>query len=267
MRTMLLTLALLALSGCQTPAPVAERIVSLVDGQTLTPTQLAQRLAASPRVIVGERHDNPRHQQIAHWLLLQMSALRPQGSVLLEMLTPDQQAGVAAARQPSLSDAQVVARLQWSSGWPWAQYGPLVRSALQGGYPLLAANLGSEALAEIRRRPRLPPGALSTQDAVQIEISAALRGAHETLDSTQLTQRLAVQQWRDRRMAQALLAAPLPALFITGAFHARRDLGVPLHIEDEEPLTEVSVLILAPPGARVGEAQADYVWYTASARL
>lgn len=67
MRTMLLTLALLALSGCQTPAPVAERIVSLVDGQTLTPTQLAQRLAASPRVIVGERHDNPRHQQIAHW--------------------------------------------------------------------------------------------------------------------------------------------------------------------------------------------------------
>ncbi|MDA6075903.1 hypothetical protein O0544_00305 [Edwardsiella anguillarum] len=53
---------------------------------------------------------------------------------------------------------------------------------------------------------------------MQIEISAALRGAHETLDSAQLTQRLAVQQWRDRRMAQALLAAPLPALFITGAF-------------------------------------------------
>ncbi|MDA6075902.1 hypothetical protein O0544_00300 [Edwardsiella anguillarum] len=42
---------------------------------------------------------------------------------------------------------------------------------------------------------------------------------------------------------------------------------MPLHIEDEEPLTEVSVLIPAPPGVRVGEAQADYVWYTASARL
>lgn len=199
-----------------------------------------------------------------------MSAQRPQGSVLLEMLTPDQQAGVAAARQPSLSDAQVISLLQWSPGWPWAQYGPLVRSALRGGYPLLAANLGRDALAEIRRRPQSPPGALSTQDAVQIEISAALRGAHETLDSAQLTQRLAVQQWRDRRMAQALLAAPLPALFITGAFHARRDLGVPLHIEDEEPLTEVSVLILARlclvyrVSAPVATAVAD--WRTAGAR-
>ncbi|MDA6075904.1 ChaN family lipoprotein [Edwardsiella anguillarum] len=162
MRTMMLTLALLALSGCQTPAPVAERIVSLAEGQTLTPTQLVQRLAASPRVIVGERHDNPRHQQIARWLLLQMSAQRPQGSVLLEMLTPDQQAGVAAARQPSLSDAQVISLLQWSPGWPWAQYGPLVRSALRGGYPLLAANRGAtrwrrSAVGHSRRRGRSVP--------------------------------------------------------------------------------------------------------------
>lgn len=163
MRTMMLTTALLALSGCQMSAPVAERIVSLADGQTLTPVQLAQRLASSPRVIVGERHDNPRHQQIARWLLLQMSSLRPQGSVLLEMLTPDQQAGVAAAREPSLSDAQVMALLQWQSGWPWAQYGPLVRSALRGSYPLLAANPGAmrwrrSAVGHSHRRGRSVPG-------------------------------------------------------------------------------------------------------------
>lgn len=269
MRSMMLAVVL-ALAGCQAPPAARERIVSLADGQILTPSQLVQRLAAAPRVIVGERHDLPRHQQIERWLLLQMSAQRMQGSVLLEMLTPDQQGAVAAARAAAayrLPDAQAMASLQWQAGWRWAQYGPLVRTALQGTYPLLAANLDRAELAAIRRQPQTPPGALSTLDTVQAEISAALGGAHDALDATQLTQRLAVQQWRDRRMAQALLAAPFPSLLIVGAFHARRDLGVPLHIEDEAPLTDVSVLILSPLGVPVTNAQADYVWYSASARL
>ncbi|QPR26616.1 ChaN family lipoprotein [Edwardsiella hoshinae] len=272
MRAMLLMAALLALVGCQRAVPPAERIVALDDGRQLTQAQLVERLATAPRVIVGERHSNPRHQQITDELLTQLGLRRAQGSVLLEMLTPDQQAAVTALAGRSvtdLPDQALSASLRWQVAWPWAQYGPLVRQALQGGYPLLAANLSEAERGRIRCRPEPPPGALSTQDAVQVEIVAALAGAHPemTRQHASLTYYLALQQWRDRRMAQALLAAPLPALLLVGAFHARRDLGVPLHLEDEAPLTDVSVLILATPGEVVMAQQADYVWYSASARL
>ncbi|GAB4592610.1 iron-regulated protein [Edwardsiella tarda] len=272
MRAMLLTLALLALVGCQRAIPPAERIVALETGRLLTPEQLVEHLAAAPRLIVGEQPSNPRHQQIADWLLEQLSQRRAQGSLLLERVQPEQQAAIAALTgRPltDLSDARLSAMLHWPSTWPWAQYGPLVRRALQGRYPLLAANLSERELARIRLHPVPPPGALSIQDAVQVEIVAALTSRYKgTLpQSIQLTYDLALQQWRDRRMAQALLAAPLPALLLVDTLHARRDLGVPLHIEDEEPLTDVSVLILAAPGVGVTAQQADYVWYSASARL
>ncbi len=40
---------------------------------------------------------------------------------------------------------------------------------------------------------------------------------------------LAIQQQRDRRMAERLLAAPTPALLIAGGYHAAKSV-VPLHV-------------------------------------
>jgi uncharacterized iron-regulated protein len=73
---------------------------------------------------------------------------------------------------------------------------------------------------------------------------------------------LAVQQQRDRRMAEALLAAPLPSLLIAGAYHVRRELGVPLHLGDLHAEAGTQVLILAEVGSVVSAGSADYVWYT-----
>ncbi len=81
------------------------------------------------------------------------------------------------------------------------------------------------------------------------------------LPASQLPAMLAVQQQRDRRMAERLLVAPKPAMLLAGAFHVRRDLGVPLHIEDLADMP-VTVLMLAEVGERVSAEQADFVWYT-----
>ena len=50
-------------------------------------------------------------------------------------------------------------------------------------------------------------------------------------------------------------------MLLAGAYHVRRDLGVPLHIEDLSGKS-VAVLMLAEVGETVSAAQADYVWYT-----
>ncbi len=274
-------MATLVLSACAPLPPLPEwqapdgrddealgRILDLRDGSHLTPAELVERLAAAPRVLVGEQHDNPDHHALEQWLLRALETRRPQGGVLLEMLVPAQQAPVDAAREAfarGQPPAELERALAWQKGWDWALYGPLVRYALTRPYPLMAANLDrSEVMDIYERRPSLA-GRVSTAGPVRDALRAQIRDAHcGLLPEDQLPAMLAVQQQRDRRMAERLLAAPEPALLFAGAYHVRRDLGVPLHARDLRPGAREVVVILSEVGKEVSPQAADYVWYTAA---
>lgn len=58
------------------------------------------------------------------------------------------------------------------------------------------------------------------------------------------------------------MAAPTPALLLAGGWHARKDVGVPLHVLDLGAARAPTVLMLAEQGAEVTAAMADFVWYT-----
>ncbi len=278
MRHPLLSICLvLALGGCQAslpPAPAWQgtegranaqlgRIIDLSSGQALSPGQLVQRLADAPRVLVGEKHDNPDHHRLQLWLLRALESRRPQGSLLLEMLEPRQQALVDAQKGKVSPAADLPKALDWQPGWNWALYGPIVREALAQPYPLLAANLSPEEVRRAYRQPETPPGERSNAPAVVQALLAQVRAGHcNLLPESQLPAMLAVQQQRDRRIAERLLAAPQPALLLTGSYHARKDLGVPLHLADLGANAEGTVLLLAEVGEAVEPAMADFVWYT-----
>jgi len=262
------------LSGCQAlpPLPTWQApngrdhadlgvIRDLHSGEQLTPEQLIERLAPAPRVLVGEQHDNPDHHALELWLLQALEQKRAQGSVLMEMLNPDQQAKVDQARGHEVAD--LPAALAWQKNWEWSMYGPIVRHALAQPYPLLAANLDrSEIMGIYKTRPVLA-GSASTAPSVQAPLLEQIRESHcGLLSEEQLPSMLAVQQQRDRRMAQRLLAAPQPALLFAGAFHVRRDLGVPLHLGDLGAGQGSVSLVLAEVGKPVPATSADYVWYT-----
>lgn len=243
------------------------QIRDLNTGALLTPMQLVQELAAAPWVLVGEQHDNPDHHSLQLWLLRSLAGHRPTGSLLLEMLEPTQQARIDAAQVASRAGQPVrdpFVALAWQPGWDWSHYGPLMGYALVQPYPVLAANLSrDEAMDIYRQRPALP-GRASTASVVQAALLEDIRQSHcGLLPDSQLPAMLAVQQQRDRRMAQALLAAPAPAVLLAGAFHVRRDLGVPLHLADLEA-PPGRVLMLAEVGRRVTAQQADFVWYSAA---
>lgn len=246
--------------------PELGQIVELRTGARLTPEQLLARLAAAPKVLVGERHDNPDHHALQLWLLRALAAQRPQGSLLLEMLTPDQQvkvdqvrAGIAAGQAPQ----DILGALSWQPGWAWSLYGPLVQHALRQPYPLLAANLERREVMQIYAQMPQLQGPASTAEPVREALFEQIRQSHcNLLPDSQLPAMLAVQQQRDRRMAEALLAAPEPSLLFAGAFHVRRELGVPLHLQDLDAAEGVQVLILAEVGSQVAAQSADYVWFT-----
>ena len=272
--------SLLLLAACQVSPPALPvwqspeglehpqlgQIIELRSGTRLTPAQLVERLARAERVLVGERHDNSDHHALQLWLLRALAVQRPQGSLLLEMLNPDQQVRVEQVRaQLAAGQApqDMLQALAWQRGWAWSQYGPLVQHALRQPYPLLAANLDrGEVLAIYSQVPDLS-GAASTAASVREALLEQIRRSHcDLLPESQLPAMLAVQQQRDRRMAEALLAAPTPSLLVAGAFHARRDLGVPLHLSDLGEQGTTAVLVLAEVGSELDAAQADYLWLT-----
>lgn len=279
----LLPVVMALLVGCQSLPPLHEwqspeglghadlgMIVDLRSGKVLTPQQLVEELATSAQVLVGERHDNPDHHALQLWLLQALALKREQGSVLLEMLTPNQQQKVgevqARIRQGE-RPADLPEALSWQQGWDWALYAPLLEYGLAQPYPLLQANLDPEEISRIYRElPSLSgaPAAAEVQEVLQEQI----RVSHcQMLPEAHLPAMLAVQQQRDRRMAQQLIAAPKPAMLLAGAFHVRRDLGVPLHLQGQASAAEVRVLILAEVGESVKAEQADFVWFTPSQPL
>jgi uncharacterized iron-regulated protein len=273
---LLLILGLLA--GCQTLPPLPEwqspegrehrdlgLIVDLQHDAVITPAQLVTKLQAYDGLLVGERHDNPDHHALQLWLLQALAQRRPQGGLLLEMLEPEQQTRVDAVRRGlanGRAGADLPKALDWQKGWDWNLYGPLVRHALTQPYPLLHANLGRDEIMSIYRSAPSLHGRASATGAVRDALLAQIEVSHcGMLPASQLPAMLAVQQQRDRRMAEQMVAAPKPAMLLAGAFHVRRDLGVPLHIADLSG-ERVGVLMLAEVGEKVSATQADYVWYT-----
>lgn len=242
------------------------QIRETASGRLLTPEQLVSRLAAAPRVLVGEQHDNPDHHALQRWLLQALAQQRAQGSLLLEMLEPAQQANVDAVRQQKPLPADLAKALAWRDGWDWKFYGPLLEEAFSQGYPVLAANLDRSEMKDIYRNPPQLSGPRSTSPAVRDVLLGEVREGHcGMLPESQLPAMLAVQQQRDRRMAQRLLAAPAPALLLAGGYHVRKDVGVPLHLADLGAAQEDTVvLMLAQVGEEVGPAMADFVWFTAA---
>lgn len=249
-----------------------DNIVDLHSGQKLTPQQLLAKLRDRPRVIVGEKHDNLQHHQIEQWLVESLPRQRTQGSVLMEMITPSQQDKVNAVKDQlkqgkSLTGQQITEQTAWQKGWKWELYSGVTTAALAGSYPLLSANLDRSEIKKFYEHPLAVTGALSTQPSVREAIAKTIEESHGgKLEPKQAEAMLAIQQQRDRRMAESLLAAPTPALLIVGGYHANRALGVPLHVEDIAPMTELTVVMLAEEGIKVDKSNADFVWYTRKAK-
>lgn len=248
------------------------KIIDLRTGLSVPIEPLLDELAGAAIVLLGEKHDNPDHHALQLWLLQALEARRAQGSIVMEMLTVNQQAAVNRLHKKMREGVRPVdlpLALNWHKGWDWQQYSKLVSYSLQQPYPLLASNLNRDSLMAIYRNPPELSGAESTRKEVTERLSHYIREAHcNKLPVAQLPAMLAVQQQRDRTMATILLDAPKPTLLIAGAYHVRYDLGVPLHVRDllSERMVMQSqqqrVLIFAEADQEVEAGSADFVWYT-----
>jgi uncharacterized iron-regulated protein len=208
----LLSLLLSLAAGCATPAP-------------------------PPRLLVfGEQHDQPDQQRQVAESVQQLAAAGRLAAVVLEMAERGRD---TRALPRDASEATAREALAWS-GWPWEAYAAVVMNAVHAGVPVLG---GNQPRAELRAAMADPSLDAQVPAAVREQLAEAVRSGHcNLLPASQEPGMVRVQIARDRAIAatvQSALAGAAPGqqvLLLTGAQHASRDRGVPLHLGPGTPL-------------------------------
>jgi uncharacterized iron-regulated protein len=186
---------------------------------------------SSPSLLVfGEQHDQPDQQrQVAE----QVRALAAEGRLAAVVLEMAERGRDTRALPADASQAQVREALAWT-GWPWEAYAEVVMSAVQARVPVLG---GNHPRADMRAAMADPALDAQVPAAARARLAAAVREGHcKLLPEAQEPGMVRVQIARDRALAataQQALAAAAPGqlvLMLTGAQHASRDRGLPLHL-------------------------------------
>jgi uncharacterized iron-regulated protein len=188
----------------------------------------------APRVLLyGEQHDQPDQQRQVAQAVRELASRQRLAAVVLEMA----ELGASTARLPVTADeASVKEALHWSAAaWPWDTYKDVVMSAVRAEVPVLGGNLPRRdmraAMEDTALDGLLPP-------TVNAELKTAIRQGHcGLLPQEQEGGMLRIQLARDQSMARTVAQAVQGAqpgrqvLLLSGAQHAARDRGVPLHLQ------------------------------------
>ena len=260
--------------------PLLGSILVAEGNRRLSPAALVDWSQAHSMVLLGEHHDNPDHHQLERWLIDALVARRQLGGVALEMLDTTQDAALSLANRTSLAvaglpDDELQQLLAWNARWPFTDYAPLLRGALDSGAPLASASL-SAAQLEASMAPGQSPLALP-EAVLRLQREALDEGHCGLLGAERLDAMLRAQLARDQQMAERLegLAADgATSLLVCGSGHARRDIGVPRWLDGStlsvalmpvawddagQPLTHLTDYL--PESAGAAPAY-DLVWFT-----
>lgn len=240
------------------------QIIDLNTNQTISFTELLSRLSSQDYVLVGEEHTQLIHHQIEWYLFNQLTKKAKLHLIALEMLNVDQQPAIDRIqfnRPVNLSATDLREAIQWQK-WDWKMYQDLVVESLRSNSRVVATNLTDKEVEILLNGAEPLKGSVSTSTEVKQKIAQLLSSINHG-SVYPMENMVAVQQFRDRRMAEKLVKNALStSLLIAGNHHVRKDLGVPLHIAEYDRTKKVAVLMLKTEREGITSSQADYLWVT-----
>lgn len=238
------------------------RVISASSGTNLDVEALAQRLASTDVVIIGEYHGH----QAAHLLQSQIQTAlyrqQPQQVLSMEQFNLDNQAAVDAYLNDESGETEMI---EDSSAWNnyRGSYRPLIEFARQHGLPVIAANapaavvrcVGREGANYLEKLPRtereqLPNNPFMDTSAYREKFTAAITGSHSAADDAlgeRINNTYKAQLLRDNTMASRILAARAAhpghqVVHTTGTFHSEEHLGTVALLKQRAPDTSVAVI-------------------------
>jgi uncharacterized iron-regulated protein len=264
--------------------PLAGTIWDLNTGGRSTLESLLVALRAARFRLLGEVHDNPGHHAARLKLLdaLGESGLKP--AVAFEQFDRVHDEALQRLAGGDATAEDVARAVQFDrKSWNWDLYRPLVEAALRHRMPLRAANLSR---AEAGRVAKEGMAALGAPRISRLRLEAAWSAEKErrlqeiiyeghcrSLPERLIPNMTTAQRARDATLAEALLEpSPDGAVLIAGNGHVRRDLGVPLYLQQGLPGVRIVSLGLlevesgkdraAEYFAAGAERTYDFAWFT-----
>jgi uncharacterized iron-regulated protein len=207
---------------------------------------LAQQIAMSQFVLLGEVHDNAEghRRRLAAITTAVADGWKP--AIAMEQFDREQQPALDAAMAKCTdADCVIDAVVTDRKAWRWDFYQPVITLALREHLPLYAANLSRADAGKVMREGVSKVFDVQSSRAVGLDrgIPAALlaaqerglEGSHCGMLPPQFANGMArAQVARDAVMASVMLQArgttpnkPRPVLLLAGNGHVRRDIGVP----------------------------------------
>lgn len=255
-------------------------IFDLKTNQKISFAQLMDQLEKADYVLIGEQHDQGVHHQIEQYVIEQIDQRKGVDTVAFEMLAVDQQDGVNAVQQKlkstAMTDEQIKETIGWRK-WDWDLYRDLIVGELKSKHKVKATNLTADEINQIMQGAQPLKGYYSTFPAIKQKLAALVVQQHHLscgADCETITKMVEVQQFRDRRMAEALYKSHSISILVAGNNHIDMAMGVPLHLWDYklQPVVthqqkklrnfEVKTLMLKTDNEHIDNKNADYLWLT-----
>lgn len=216
-------------------------------------------------LLLGEVHDNAAGHALRLDELQQLGA-GGKRVLAMEQLDADHQSALDQAVQvwqsaaPQERSVRLVAEAGGFDfkGWKWELYEPVLHWALDHVWPIAATNLSRKSLGALLRDPKgMSPEPRHWSAEQRQSLLQEVRTGHCNLLPEEEVARMAgAQRSRDATMARALVqwhqASGLPVVFLAGNGHLRKDLAVPVWLQQLDPLASVYTLAVLERGQEEG---------------
>ena len=276
------------------------KIWSVDDKIFITAVNLADRLAGTKYVLLGEIHDNVDHHLLQAWLVNAIGEKNPAyASVVMEMISSDSAKVLDEYLSKNDKDAAGLgSALNWAeSGWPkWRYYQPIAEAAFGHNMPIIA---GDPAKAIIRQIARDGFGLINVNEQKMLgldtefanELNKALnhniKSSHcDLLPASMIGPMVKIQRYRDAKLARAMVDAAGEKsdknyvgniILIAGNGHVRTDRGVPWYLSHQDPDGTYSSVVMMEADDDdsmedliftnpQGQAAGHFFWFTPPAK-
>jgi uncharacterized iron-regulated protein len=247
----------------------------------LSAEQIENALLGAKYLILGEKHDNPDHHILQRSIIEHLIANNNLSLLAFEMMDPDSQKRLDDIQSESLEDLLAIQEyLNWDTeGWEWSYYGPLIRSAYESAVPMVGANISSSTMMELYGLSALPKEIDILEQSMKQQLNLDIDESHcGLLPESQFPAMVRVQQGRDYSMSQSLGPVDIEGtkVLIAGNYHARKDLGVPNYLLENNPgVTPEEIISLSLMEVDPSETEPemylqhhdeiaayDFIWFT-----
>jgi len=262
-------------------------LVNPENNTVLMPEALAQRLATTDVVVVGEYHGHHGTHLLQSRLQTALYRLRPEQILAMEQFNLDHQDELNRYLQGETGETEMI---EDAGAWDnyRASYRPLVEFARRQNLPVIAANAPADVVRCVGRkgpeyldrisdtlRQKLPADPFMDTPAYREKFMAAIGASHQA-DNT-LSERMEntykAQLLRDNTMATRILQARAEhpkhqVLHLTGTFHSEEALGTVALLKQRAP--ELSVAVVSPvfwpsdaakPPLEQNRSKGDFIYF------